>query len=241
MDVKKLIRKPEMVKAVLKELSDDSVICTKTVKIQVPARFEKRRLVEFGDHTFVIGIFPIIVDDTYYAVSNVIAMMMIKPTFSHRIKIEDVDYIEFVFEEGATVFANTHLLQKDTLIYNVYDEILAKGKAPWHIGYEDMGRLLESAGKFAGSKIGSNQEVVEVLVSILSRHPDHRKLQYRQVIKSREDLITNPPIFIPLKSVSYIATNTLSKLAGAYFNEGVISALNEPTERVERIERLITY
>lgn len=241
MQVNKLIRKPEMVKAVLKELKDGSVICTKTVKIQVPARFEKRNLVVFGENTFVIGMFPIIVDDKYYAVSNVLAMMMIKPTFNHRIKIDEVEYIEFVFEEGATVFANTLLVQKDTLIYNVYDEILAKGKAPWHIGYEDMGKLLESAPKFAGSNIGSNQEAVEILVSILSRNPNNRKLQYRQTIKTREDLITNPPIFIPLKSVSYIATNTLSKLAGAYFNEGVISALNEPTERVEKIESLLTH
>ena len=64
-------------------------------------------------------------------------------------------------------------------------------------------------------------------------------MYYRSVINNRSDLKKNPPVFIPLRSVVYGATNTTNKLAGSYFNEGVISALVSPSTRIEPIEELL--
>ena len=49
----------------------------------------------------------------------------------------------------------------------------------------------------------------------------------------------NPPVFIPISSIEFGATNTLNKLGGNYFDKGVASALVTPTESVELIEIII--
>jgi hypothetical protein len=58
-------------------------------------------------------------------------------------------------------------------------------------------------------------------------------------VQSIDDIVKKPPVYIPLRSVTYTATNTTNKLAGSYFQEGLVSALVSPSERKERIESIL--
>ena len=84
-----------------------------------------------------------------------------------------------------------------------------------------------------------NPEVMELIASMVSRNQKNRLEYYRHTIQNRDELKTNPPLFVALRSVSDSATNTTNKLGGSYFEEGLTSALVNPTERVERIEDLL--
>ena len=88
--------------------------------------------------------------------------------------------------------------------------------------------------------MGENPEVIQLLTSLVSRNVNNRLQYYRSVVNTRKDLIDNPPAFVPLKSVMYSATNTVNKLVGSYFSEGVVSSLLYPTTRVEPLERILT-
>lgn len=239
MDIKRLVRDASKVHACLKELPDGRLVAVKECKIYVPSRFAERGLASIGIETHIVGIYAIVVEDIYYGISIVNAMMRIEPTSTIKIMIGDEEYYEFYFRPGSTVTPSVNLVKTDTLVYKIYDEIIAKGRVPWYLGYPELGKLFDTAKYHAGANIGTNHEVTELIISMIARDPKDRHQYYRKTIKSLQDGIDNPPAFIPLRSVTYAATNTLNKLAGSYFNEGVVSALVNPTDRTERIEALL--
>jgi hypothetical protein len=239
MDVKKLIRDPKRVQAYLEELPDGSLVCKKAVKIYIPARFAERGLAQIGIETYIVGIYAIVVEDVYYGVSLVNAMMPIEPTSTLKIQIDGDDYYEFTFDAGSVVCPSTDLVKTDVLVYKIYDEIISKGRVPWYLGYLELGQIFDTAGYHAGANIGKNQEVTELIISMISRSEKDRNKYYRTTIQSLDELMTNRPAFIPLRSVQYAATNTTNKLAGSYFSDALVSALVNPSDRVERIESLL--
>jgi hypothetical protein len=239
MNPKKLIRDPKRVQACLKELPDHRLVALKPVKIYVPARFNERNLATIGTEVYIVGIYGIVVEDQYYGSSTVNAMMRIEPSSIMRIQVDGEEYFEFSFDAGATVISSTLLVKQDTLVYRIYDEIFAKGRVPWYMSLLQLGRLFETAKKHAGANLGQNQEVTELIASIIARDESDRHLQYRSTIKSMDDLQRRPPVYIPMRSVQYAANNTLNKLAGSYFGEAVVSALVTPSDRTERIESLL--
>jgi hypothetical protein len=166
-------------------------------------------------------------------------MVKITPTSTIKVKFNEEEYYKFDFDAGSTVIPSLQLVQTDVLVYKIYDEIMAKGNVPWYLDYNDLGRLFDTAKYHAGANIGSNHEVTELIVSIIARNPKNRHEYYRRTVKSKEDVKKNPPAFVPLRSVVYSATNTTNKLAGSYFEAGLVSALNSPSTRTERIESIL--
>lgn len=239
MDPKKLVRDPARVQACLKELPDGRLVTTKGCKIYIPARFEERNLAEIGSETNICGIFATVVEGTFYSVTNVCAMFKIEPSSTMKIMVDGDEYYEFTFDPGATVMPSLDLVKLDMLVYRVYDEVMSKGRVPFYLGYIELSEIFDTALEHAGANIGQNQEVTELIVSIISRDPSDRTKYYRTCVKDLMDLTRNPPAFTPLKSVQFAATNTTNKLAGSYFNEGLVSALVSPAERTERIEGLL--
>ena len=239
MDIQKLVRSAPEVHAALTELEDGRVVTKKPVKIYIPTRFADRGLASIGSEIYIVGIYAITVNDLHYGVSVVNAMMRIEPTSLMKVVIDHDEYYEFFFEPGSTVFPSTQLVKTDTLVYRIYDEIISKGHVPWYLGYTELGRLFDSAKYHAGANIGENPEVTELIVSMIARDSKDRRFYYRQVVKNLDDVEKRPPVFIPLRNITYGATNTTNKLAGSYFNEGMTSALINPADRSERIESLL--
>jgi hypothetical protein len=234
-----LIRDAVRVQAALQELPDGRVVALAPVKIYVPLRYVDRNLAVVGVENHILGIYAITVEDKYYGVSLINAMVPIEPSQTNKVKMDGDDFLEFVFETGSTVIKSLDLVCVDTLTYRIYDEILAKGNIPWYLGYEELAALFNTAKKHADANVGQEQEVIQLIVSLVARSREDRTKYYRTVVQSLEDLHNKPPVFVPLMSVRYSATNTLNKLAGSYFGQGVVSALLNPAERTERIENLL--
>ncbi len=235
----KYVRNAAAVKAALKETEGRQLVTTKNCKIQVPVRFNDVNLAQVGADTYVYGIFALILEDGSYSVCNVNSMFKIVPSRILTVKVDDVDYYEFHFNAGEVVVASTDLVKRDVRIYNVLNEIFFNGNIPWYIGYEDLGKIFDTSKSYANSNVNQNLEVIELLASLVTRNPKDRTQCYRMSIRDREDLKTVAPAFIPLKSVFYAVTNTFNKLAGSYFNDGVVSALVNPSTQSTRIENLL--
>ena len=229
---------PAVLKA-LKELPDGRLVTTKPCKIYIPQRFVDYGLAKTGVDNHILGIYALVMEDEYYCVSLVNAMVQIDPYQTNRIKIHGDDYLEFVFQAGSTVIKNLNLVKTDTLTYLIFDEFFQKGNIPWYVGYEELGRIFDTAKKHAGANIGTSREITQLIASIVARDPNDRTRYYRTVIKKLEDLKNKPPAFVPLMSVRYAATNTMTKLGGSYFSKGVNSALIDPADRPERIETIL--
>lgn len=234
-----LIRDVNKVHAALEEMPNESLVAKKACKIYIPSRFAERGLAYIGIETIIVGIYAIVVEDTYYAVSNITAMVRITPSAMNKVKVEEDEYYEFCFEKGDVVIPSLQLVKEDVMPYKIYNEMLAKGRVPWYLDYNDLGSIFDTAKYHSGANIGTNREVTELLVSIIARDPNNRHLYYRTTLKSYDDMKKRKPAYIPLRSVIYAATNTTNKIAGSYMSSGMVSALVTPSERTERIEHLL--
>lgn len=238
MDLAKLKRDPAAVLESFTEINDRTLVTKTGCKIYVPARFTEHDLAVLGAETYIVGILTIVVGQTYGSMM-VNAMIRIDPSETNRVQVDGDEYLEFVFHPGSVVIPNLYLAKTDTLVYKIYDELIAKAKVPVYLTYFDLAKLFDTARKHAGANVGYYKEVTELLISLSARNFKDKKQYYRQVLETMHDFITNPPYFASLKDVTLSATNTTNKLGGGYFRNGTISAINSPSERTERLESFL--
>lgn len=231
------IRDGKYIKSFLK-LIDNKLITTADLDIYAPLRFMVNDLLNIGDEVSLVGLFPLVIDGRY-AVCSVNSMITLNPSSFNKVDVDGNRYYKFSFDKNTIVFKNTNLIKTDSVIYPLFNEIIAHGNVPWYISYEDYGNIFSTAQEYADSGIAANPALTYILVSMQSRYRKNRSMYYRQVIQNYNDIEKNPPDFIPLKSVVFSATDTVNKLAGSYFKDGVVSALSNPSERSERLENLL--
>lgn len=222
----------------LVETEDNRLITKEDCTIYLPLRFQEKRLVVLGEDIRIVGLFAIQMGK-YYAVNSALAMMPIKPDITSTTKFDDEEYFSFSFKAGSEVVSNLNLVRDDTLVYRVYNEITAKGHFPWFLSYEDLGKLYMTAPKHGNIVLASNNATFEMIAASITRDNRDTTKYYRYQINSMREQYTNPPNFIPLRSVLYGTTNTTSRLIGSYFEEGVLSALTNPSEKTEHVESLL--
>lgn len=234
MDITTLKRDPSKILDCIEKMPDNTVMVTKPVKLYIPKRFEESNLAVISGEVTVLGIFAVVVDDKFYSVFSVNAMIRIQPSNTNTVKIDDADYYEFDFDAGSTLIANTQAVKSKTLPYYIYNEFIAKGRVPWYMDMDDMCKLFDTSVKHAGVNLGNNHAIIEMIVSVLARNPENMTQYYRH------DSGNIPkPEFIPFRSVTYGATNTTSKLMGSNYDDGLDSGLVNPSTQVEKVEELL--
>ena len=210
------------------------VIAIKPCVIQIPFRYAQLNLAQLGSDTYILGVYALILESGEYAVSSALGLIKITPDKVSSIKIDNEEYYEFSFDAGSTVIDNTTIVQRDTILYNIFNEFIVRGSVPWYLEYDDLGKLFNTARSYADSNIGMNYEVWEFLASIIARTPKDRSIYYRLGTNFKET-----PQYVPMTSVFYSMHNTVNKLAGNYFTDGLTSALVNPSENIEKIEQLL--
>lgn len=241
MDTRQFERNAPKVHAAFKELPDGRTVAVAPMKLYVPERYVERGLADVGSRTHILGIHALTVEDKYYAVLLLDATVEICPSQTNRVKMDEEDFLEFVFAPGDTLYPVNFVVCNDTLVYEIFDETFAKGNIPWYLDGEDLSQIFDTAESHAGARIGREQEIIQLIVSTMARSAEDRTRFWRTTIDKFSDLKDpkKKPVFIPLSSVRYAATNTMTKLGGSYFGQGVISALIHPSQRTERIEKLL--
>lgn len=232
-------RNPDLVKSMLVKNKSNQIFCKVDCKIQVPVRYSAVDLGQVGLDTYILGLFPIILDSGDYTVCNVNAFVELNPSKVSTVTIDDVEYHEFFFEKETVIIKNTSLVKRESLMYSMFSEFIFKGKIPWFVEYNDLGKLFDTADSHAGSKINKNLEVIEFIASLITRSKNDRSKYIRNTAKLYSDFTLDKLAYVPLSSIFYSVTNTVNKLSGSYFNDGVTSALVNPTTNVEKIEKIL--
>jgi len=235
----KFIRDAARVHKAIERTREGSFVALKPVKVYIPSRFPQRELAIFEEEITFVGICAIVLDDTYYMSSSVCAPIRSEPTLVSSAVIDDIEYIEMQYEPGDRVIASEDLVMIDNLLYRIYDEIIAKGRVPWYIDYKAIGGIFITALKHAGVRVGNTPTVMEIIAAAIARDSTDLRRYYRQIVETYEDITQAPPTIIPLRNVSYGATNTIAKITGSRFDEGMTSAIVNPGDRVERTEKIL--
>jgi hypothetical protein len=235
-DVSNLTRDPDYIKHNL-VLAKDIVVTKKDMTIHIPIRYPQKSLAILGEQNYCVGIFPIIMDNRY-SVMSLMSLLHLGQASIDEITINDTNYYTFFFEAGSTFIQETEVIRDDAITFNVFDEFISQGNIPWFIEYLDLANIYDTADIYADSKMPKYKYPYEILISLMTRSQKDRMKLYRYTLNTYKDLETYPD-FTQLKSVMYMSKSTLNKLAGAYMDEGVMSALVYPNDRVERIEKLL--
>lgn len=232
MDVDTLVRDASKIHAILEE-KDSSLLVTKPCKVYIPVGYMGASLGVDDDKFQALAIFPIVLDDKYYAVCQACALMTPGMNQIQTVEIEGEEFFELLFEPGDELFTNLDLVQIATITFRVYDYFEAKGKVPWFINADDLSKLFETAKIHAGVSLGVDQAILEMYATVNTRDPNNRRRYFRHAAIEDQDKRAD---FIPLRSVSYSATNTTARLQGNYFDEGMTSLLTNPSFQVQSIE-----
>ena len=232
MDFSKLRRDKSIVKSTLKEMDDGSITVIQPCKLYLPKRYEEHKLAIVETEMRVLAVFLLVVGDTC-ALSSAMAMMQIMPTSTTTVDVGGEDYYEFSFDKGAQLTPNRNLVFQDTLCYYVYDEFMAKGRSPAFMGYEDLAKIFETASYHAGFNVAANNTPIEMITAAICRDAKDKTVYYRHS-EMRLECVN-----VALRNVSLGATNTTARLNGAYFDQGLRSALINPSKTAEPIETLL--
>ncbi|ARV77361.1 virion structural protein [Pseudomonas phage Noxifer] len=232
-----MVRDPDFIKKHLHEQNDGSVLTDTACRILVPERYASVHLANIGTEIHILGFYGILMGNRY-GVVRTIAMFRIVPSSTEKVVINGVTYFDFHFEPGDTLIAGTEPVKNDTLSYYVYSEHVDKGNIPWYFNYIDKANLFETAEEFAGIYLG-NRSILSLIISTTCRDPKDMTRLYRHIYEKHSDVETNPPVSIPFRNVIWNTSDTTSKFIGAYTADSIVSALVNPSDRVERIEELL--
>jgi hypothetical protein len=236
----KLIRNAQKVHSVLRDLPGQPVTTSANLTIHVPVRFTEIGLASVGSSVFIYGLFAMILDSGEYALCNVNALVEIKPSLIERVVIGGNDYLQFKFFPGDTVIVTKELVCRSSLIYTAINEFVFKGKVPYYVDYDDVGKLFDTAKKHAKTSATILPSAMEFLAAFIARSKQDRTKFIRETAESFNDFHREKLEWVPLQSVYWSAPNTVNKLAGAYGgSDGIVSAIVNPTHRAERIEKIL--
>lgn len=225
-------------KEILKN-SSGQYVCKSRCRIHTPLRFVEKGLSEVGLRTYLFGSFPIIIENNDYAVLNVCGKVEIKPSKTTMISMEETDYYEFQFEAGDVLIASDQIVQDDKILYFILDELIFQAKVPWYLGYDDLGKILDSTKQFAGSNAAEVLETIEVLASIVTRIKSDPEVYARLKQDVLKDFGPDNVQFIPLSSVHLSVAGTANRIAGSYFEPAVEGALVTPSKKSDDVEKIL--
>lgn len=233
-----LVRRPGKVYDALHDLPNKPVIAKQPIKVIFPVRFAEINLAVIGEESYVYGLFAIISGDSY-AVCNLNAYVELGKASISKALYEGQEYYEYSYEPGDIVIRTKEIMARSNLIFSSIDEFIFKGKLPWYVNYEDVGKLYETAEKFAGTKAKINPAVMEFLAAYIARKKSDRTKFIREGAKSKDDFTLDKLSWVPLRSVFWSAPGTVNKIAGAYYADGVVSALVTKNQKVETVEGIL--
>lgn len=233
-----LVRNKDVVLNALSLDQSGSIIVKQPLEVIFPARYEESDFADIAGNVYVLGIFAIKVGNQY-AVNNLPARILLHPTEINKVKYNDNDYYVLSFEKGSIFTSNINVVKDDTLGYYIYNYFIALGKVPWYMGPLDMLKLFDKMEEYTGKGYGAHPSIIKMIISMTMRDANNPLLYWRQTINSSNDIDKKQPEYVPLRNIPLGARNTTAKLMGAYFDEGLNSALLYPSDKTEVVEEIL--
>ena len=236
-------RDPDAVYSYMQEQDDATVVAKDTFNIVIPRRFLERNMAYIGDNVRTIGIMMLACNGVW-SLFSVCTFVELTPDSISYFTYQGTDYMEMTFDKGSRIFSSIESVQSGINVYYIYKELISNGNVPFFMETtherDDLAACLDTAYEYAGTKIGGQRPVTELIASLSTRNPDELTQYFRQMPLEQQTKVR--PKYIGLNSAAYSATNTLQRLAGAHAaDQGMIASIVYPTERITKQEKLIRH
>lgn len=224
--VKGLKRNPEVIKSYFNVKGDITTV-TDDIMVIFPERYINRKLATIGNVVTCLSMYAILDGQDNYAITNVPIIQTLTPSTIGDCKINGDNYKLLSFDAGSVFLPSNKLIVRDNFIYDIFDEFFVKGKLPWYYNYHDVANMFLESKTYAGSRIGSDPLIFEMLTAIISRLPEDKKVYFRTI--AGENNIN--PVYVGLNNVYYSFDNTAAKIIGSRMGAGINVALVEPEKK----------
>ena len=198
-------------------IKDNKILTKVTTIIEFPKRFLDTDLAVIDKRTYVYVIFAINIGEKY-SVSVIPAYIESKHLFIKESVKDGTEYVQFYYGPNMTLIESTEIIRNKVLTYNILNEFYLKSNIPWYIEYTDLNSILGNMKTYADSDIGASSLTNEIITSYITRNYNDKKIYHRLKIDEKYE-------YVSLDDLQYAAIGTLNKIAGAYFREGLTSAL----------------
>lgn len=218
-----------------KTIEDTIVFTGNHLEVRIPMRYKVHEALDVEDIVKTLAIFEMIINHEFtygLLLPNIIRM---SPSKTSRATIDGVDYQICEFFNGDKFMLSNIVLKESHIAPMMYNEFISLGNLPKFMSYNDTALLFDTVEKMCDINLKTPHSVFEMIYAHLFRDPDNLYTKYRFTDKTKK------PTFIGANSVSFGPESTTSKLIGAYFNDGVNSALvNASTQKYELEDLLRT-
>lgn len=219
--------------------SENSVMrATEEFSILFPSHWLNGKLGYVDGIYRVTGLLTYVVGNSY-AVSLVPSMMPLTPTSTTEVKIGKLNYMVLSWEDGDVICPNTSLPSSKSLLYEIYNEIIAKGKQPAYFNYSNRANLLYSSKRFADVDLGGSQPLEAIFAANCIRSADDMTMALRETFETQEDYDNKEGVVIPFQNVSYGTTNATSRVLGSRLGQAMVTELVSDNDTNESIEDLL--
>lgn len=205
----------------------------------IPVRFNEIGLAQLGAKTFAYGLGLLVLDTGEYTLLNVSAMLELGDCTTQVFTEDEVDYYRFHFTPGSAFIKTRHLVCQSSLLFIALDEFIFKGKMAKYLSYDDAMRIFDTAQKHTRTSATILHPVVEFIIGYIGRSRADRKTYIRLAATKPSDYSLKNLSWVPMRSVYWSAPSTVNKTGGAYFPDGVVSALVNPSVRSDNIEKIL--
>jgi hypothetical protein len=237
-DVTKLKRDKEALNKCVK-IKDNVMYTLKKVYVMFPEKFIDKNMTKLGNTSLVTGVMAIIDENNNYATSIIAGRITMYPNEIHSMLVDNIPYIVLEIEKDNVFIPNMNIIKEASVVFDMYDLFILKGKIPWYLTYEDIPKIFKNLNKYTGSKAGDNILTYEILTAIISRDKNDIHKEYRSTLKSMNDLNTKQPTYVGLENIWYSYNTTVSKVVGNYMKLGIVSAINNKETKVDAIENIL--
>lgn len=208
------------------------------LKIYLPKRYKSQGLCASGDDSVhALGIFGLVSGDRYAKVI-VNAMVELMPFDDTEETVDEEEYVVYHFLKDSVVYKTIDLVKVNTIVYSIYNEFITSARVPWYFDFEDVARLFVSSKRHADAYLADNV-IIELMVSMIMRDAKNLSTMYRTLISSYDYIRVNPPTTVPFNSVIYNTHSTLNKIVGAYFDDSILAAVTQRTEKTDMLEEIL--
>jgi hypothetical protein len=204
------------------------------LEVRVPQSYEKHGGIRFGEtEVSILAIFDMKFNDTLEVGFYNPALIVCQPSDIKNVTENEEHYTVLTFYTEDVFMKSTKVVKNGKLAYVIFTEFIDLGnRLPW-MTYDSMAFIFDRASKTTGINFRVDHSVLEFVVSHLTRSRKDPNLPYR--LTSMKD----EPVTLALRYSQHSAISTMAKSIGAYFNEGVDSALVNQSDMKSTIEDVV--
>lgn len=209
------------------------------LKIMFPKHYVNGKLGHIDSRFNVVGMYAIILDDKYYAVSLANAVMPLVPDEINVTVVDQAEYYVLGFPAGSVICPDLDLVKNNQLIYQIDYDIGSLGKTPWYLNTELMCRMFDTAKEYADVDLMASPAILDITIASRARDPENLLHYRKEDYKTQADFGKLKVTFVPQKAVAFTATNTSARLLGPWLPDGIMSAMVQPSVENELIEDIL--